>query len=227
MTKEGIRRAWRTALTLPMVIFDFSQLHTEQAAKVIQSLGRYKMTSTSNQQIQRRSLKRDRRTADGDKATLCISVSVPLPPFNVKIKESDTHDVVVLAAHRIRRTRLPAAQADSRDRRAPEPELRRHALEIHPEQGEQRRACGRVRLFGSVRVCQRQLVTEAREKGGSRTHALHAVAALHGPAAAAAGAGVVGGRENREGEGGEDCEAGEHGEVGMRGCVGGGWKGEC
>ena len=69
------------------------------------------------------------------------------------------------------------------------------------------------------------LTTE--EKGGSRTHTLHTVAALHGPGAAAAGAGVVGCREDGEGEGGEDCEAGEHGEVGMRGCVGGGWKGEC
>ena len=62
------------------------------------------------------------------------------------------------------------------------------------------------------------LTTE--EKGGSRTHALHTVAALHGPGAAAASVG--GGRKVDEGEGGDDGEAGEHLVRGL--C---GWKGEC
>ena len=56
------------------------------------------------------------------------------------------------------------------------------------------------------------LTTE--QKGGSRTHALHTVAALHGPGAAATGVG--GGRKVGEGEGGDDGEAGEHG-VRLRG----------
>ena len=58
----------------------------------------------------------------------------------------DTYDVVVLAAHRIGRTRASTANANSRDGRAPETELGGHALEVHPEEGEQRRARGRVRL---------------------------------------------------------------------------------
>ena len=62
------------------------------------------------------------------------------------------------------------------------------------------------------------LTTE--EKGGSRTHALHTVAALHGPGAAAAGTGVVCGCKDGEGESGEDGEAGKHGGIDVRGCLG-------
>ena len=57
-----------------------------------------------------------------------------------------TYDVVVLAAHRVGRTRAPTANANSRDGRAPEPELGGDALEVDPEQGEQRGARGRVGL---------------------------------------------------------------------------------
>ena len=58
----------------------------------------------------------------------------------------NTYDVVVLAAHRIGRTRVATANPNSRDGRAPETELGGHALEVHPEEGEKRRARGRVRL---------------------------------------------------------------------------------
>ena len=71
-------------------------------------------------------------------------------PFNPEIAESTTHDVVVLAAHRIRCARLPAAEANSRDWRAPEPELGGHALEVDTENGEKRGARGRVRLFRGI-----------------------------------------------------------------------------
>ena len=88
--------------------------------------------------IQIGSLQRDRRTANRDEATLRIPQSVPLLPPTQKHIKSATHDVVVLTAHRVRRTRLPATKADSRDGRTPEPELGGDALEVDPEQGEQR-----------------------------------------------------------------------------------------
>ena len=93
----------------------------------------------------------------------------------------------------------------SGDGRAPETELGGDTLEVNPEQGEQRGACGRVRLSQII------VSTSAlQERKNKWTYALHAVAALHGPGAAAAGTGVVGGREDGEGERGEDGEAGEH-----------------
>ena len=76
----------------------------------------------------------------------CATPIVSLPCNALPNVPQSTHNIVVLAAHGLGRAGVAAPDPDRRDGRALQPDLRRHVLDSHAENGQDRRACSRVRL---------------------------------------------------------------------------------
>ena len=81
--------------------------------------------------------------------------------YSFRMIPQSTYDVVVVAAHGLRAAARARQAADDRDWVALEAELARDVLQVEPEEGQDRRARGRVRL--DARVSNGEGLQERRE----------------------------------------------------------------